>query len=85
MTTESGSTRKAQALMAKIIEALQPNPTSAYRVPDMRCKGLSIRVATNGRKTWSVAFRIKGAGVRRVSLGRCEDIGSRARAKGRTT
>jgi integrase len=82
MTTESGSTRKAQALTAKIIETLKPDAASAYRVPDLRCKGLTLRMATDGGKTWGVAYRIKGAGVRRLSLGRYEDIGlERAREK----
>jgi integrase len=79
MTTEtaSKSTKKAQALTAKAIEALQPDAI-AYRVPDLRCRGLAIRVATDGGKTWSLAFRIKGAGVRRLSRGRFEDVGLEA-------
>jgi hypothetical protein len=74
MTSESGSTRKARALTAKIIEALKPDPASAYRVPDTGCKGLAIRVATDGGLTWAAAFRIKGAGVKRPSLGRYEHV-----------
>jgi integrase len=74
MTTESGPTRKARALTAKIIEALKPDPAGAYRVPDLNCKGLAIRVATDGDLTWAPAFRIKGAGVKRPSLGRYEHV-----------
>jgi integrase len=76
MGTETGSkkTRKPLALTAKIIEALKPDPTGAYRVPDMRCKGLTLRVGRDGGKTWGVAYRIKGEGVRRPSLGRYEDV-----------
>ena len=45
-----------------------------YRVPDQRCRGLAIRVATSGAKTWDLAYRIKCAGkVRRVSLGAFHD------------
>jgi Arm DNA-binding domain len=68
-------TQKAQALTAKAIEAMKPNPDDAYRVPDSRCRGLAIRVATDGDKTWDIAYRIKNTGVRRLSLGRYEDIG----------
>ena len=66
-------TRKAQALTAKAIEAMKPDG-DAYRVPDLRAKGLALRVATDGGKTWGVAYRIKGKGVRRPSLGRYQDI-----------
>jgi hypothetical protein len=70
---ESRSTRKAQALTAKAIKAMKPDAV-AYRVPDTRCKGLALRVATDGGKTWDLSFRIKGVGVRRLSLGRYEDV-----------
>ncbi len=71
---ESGPTRKAQALTAKAIEAMKPDPAGAYRTPDARAKGLAVRVATDGDKTWDLAFRVKGAGVKRLSLGRYEDV-----------
>jgi hypothetical protein len=71
-------TRPARALTAKAIEAMKPDPDSAYRVPDLRCRALSIRVATDGGKTWPTAFRVKGKGVTRPSLGRYEDIGLEA-------
>jgi integrase len=54
------------------IQAMKPED-DAYRVPDTRCRGLSIRVATDGSKTWGLAFRIKRKGVKRHSLGRFED------------
>jgi site-specific recombinase XerD len=68
-------TKKAQALTVKGIEAMKPDPVDAYRVPDSRCKGLALRVAPDGGKTWGVSYRIKGEGVRRPSLGRYEDVG----------
>src|ERR1700722_17437908 len=74
MTTESKTTRIPQALTAKAIEAMKPDPKSAYRAPDLRAKGLALRVAANGGKTWDLAYRIKGKGVRRPSLGRYEDV-----------
>jgi integrase len=67
-------TRKKQMLTVKGIEAMEPDPSGAYRVPDTRAKGLALRVALDGGKTWDLGFRIKHAGVRRVSLGRYQDI-----------
>jgi integrase len=46
-----------------------------YRVPDQRCKGLAVRVAPSGVKTWDLAYRIRGTGkMRRLSLGRTTDV-----------
>jgi integrase len=74
----SGKTKRAQALTAKAIEAMKPDSDGAYRVPDLRCKGLALRVATDGGKTWDLSFRIKGAGGRRLSLGNYTDVGLEA-------
>ena len=63
-----------QVLTDKAIKTFKPDANGAYRVRDLRCKGLALRVATDGGKTWDLGFRIKGAGVRRVSLGRTEDV-----------
>jgi hypothetical protein len=54
MATGSGKTREAQLLTVKSIEALEPDPSGAYRVPDTRAKGLALRVAADGGKTWAV-------------------------------
>jgi hypothetical protein len=44
-------------------------------VPDQRCKGLAVRVAPSGVKTWDLAYRIRGTGkMRRLSLGRTTDV-----------
>jgi Arm domain-containing DNA-binding protein/integrase-like protein len=46
-----------------------------YRVPDQHCKGLAVRVAPSGLKTWDLAYRIRGSGkIRRLSLGRISDV-----------
>jgi integrase len=74
----SGATRKAQLLTAKIIKALEPDPAGPYRAPDSLTRGLGLRVAVDGGKSWDLAFRIKGAGVRRQSLGKYEDLGLEA-------
>ena len=44
-------------------------------MPDQRCKGLAVRVAPSGVKTWDLAYRIRGtAKTRRLSLGRTTDV-----------
>ena len=56
-------------LTHRVVEALRPD-AAAYRIPDLRCPGLAIRVAPGGLKTWDVAYRIRGTGEgRRLSLG----------------
>lgn len=83
MNDQVPMTWRAVALTQRAIEALPP-ASHAYRVPDLKSKGLALRVAPSGIKTWDLAFRISGAGrVRRVSLGRAGDVGlenARARA-----
>jgi integrase len=83
MPRNIGLTRPAIALTTRAIDALQPGP-AAYRVPDLKSKGLALRVATSGIKTWDLSFRIKGADrTRRMSLGRFADVSleiARARA-----
>jgi integrase len=65
----SGKTRPAEALTPRSIEAMKPE-IHPYRVPDLRCPGLAIRVAPSGIKTWDVLFRIRGtAVVKRKALG----------------
>jgi hypothetical protein len=74
MAFGSGLTRGAQLLTHRSIEALRP-ADAPYRVSDQRCKGLAVRVAPSGMKTWDLAYRIRGAGkMRRLSLGRTTDI-----------
>jgi integrase len=61
-------------LTYRSIEALRP-AEAPYRVPDQRCKGLAVRVAPSGMKTWDLAYRIRGTGkMRRLSLGRTTDV-----------
>lgn len=74
MAGGAGLTRDAISLTQRAIDALRPSPR-AYRVPDQRCRGLAIRVAPSGIKTWDLAYRIKGTGrVVRLSLGRVTDV-----------
>ena len=70
MAFGAGLTRGAQLLTHRTIETLRP-AEAPYRVPDQRCKGLAVRVALSGVKTWDLAYRIRGTGkMRRLSLGR---------------
>src|SRR3954469_22502305 len=74
MNDSEGPTRPAEALTHRTLEALRAGSTP-YRVPDVRCPGLAIRVATSGLKTWDLAYRIKGdQKVRRRSLGRFPEV-----------
>jgi integrase len=75
MAFGAGLTRGAQPLTHRTIETLRP-AEAPYRVPDQRCKGLAVRVAPSGVKTWDLAYRIRGTGkMRRLSLGRTTDVG----------
>lgn len=63
------NSQKKVALTHRAIEALEPLK-HAYRVTDLRCPGLAIRVAPSGLKSWDAVFRIRGASkVRRKALG----------------
>jgi integrase len=74
MAGGSGLTRGKISLTHRSIEALRPT-VSPYRVSDQHCKGLAVRVAPSGVKTWDLAYRIRSSGkVRRVSLGRVADL-----------
>ena len=71
----AGGTREAKALTTRGVEALRPD-AEPYRVPDSRTTGLAVRVATDGRRTWDLAYRITGTGkMRRTSLGVFPDVG----------
>jgi integrase len=74
MALGAGLTRGAQLLTHRTIETLRP-AEAPYRVTDQRCKGLAVRVAPSGVKTWDLAFRVRGTGkMRRLSLGRTTDV-----------
>jgi hypothetical protein len=51
MAFGAGLTRGAQLLTHRTIETFRP-AEAPYRVPDQRCKGLAVRVAPSGVKTW---------------------------------
>lgn len=70
----SSTTHKSVILTARYLDSLQAIEIP-YRVPDQRCAGLAVRVAPSGGRTWDLAYRIARTGkVRRISLGRVEDV-----------
>jgi hypothetical protein len=70
----AGRTKDKTALNATVIKNLKP-AAEPYRVPDQLCRGLAIRVAVGGAKTWDCAYRIaKGGPQRRLSLGNFKDV-----------
>jgi integrase len=72
--TEKPATRSRVALTHRFIETVKPE-ASAFRIPDARCAGLAIRVATSGVVTFDLAFRVsKSKKFRRLSLGKFPDI-----------
>ena len=73
-TGGAGLTKKAVALTHRSIEAMKPE-SAPYRVSNSRCAGLAVRVASNGVRTFDLAFRIKGGRSVRTSLGKFGDIG----------
>jgi Arm DNA-binding domain len=74
----SGKMHDRVVLTDTAIKALKPE-SAPYRVSDMRAAGLALRVATDGGKTWDLAFRIaRSTKVKRLSLGRYEDVGLEA-------
>ena len=72
MAFGAGLTRGAQLLTHRTIETLRP-AEAPYRVPDQRCKGLAVRVAPSGVKTWDLAYRIRGTGKMRRRVARPND------------
>jgi cell division septum initiation protein DivIVA len=68
----SGQTKPAISLTHRSIETLKAEDRP-YRIPDTRCAGLAVRIAASGAKTFDFSYRIKGAGVRRTSLGEFPD------------
>lgn len=73
MAGGAGKTKNATALTHRTIDALKPEQ-NPYRVPDVRCVGLALRVATSGKKTWDFSYRVKDGGPKRVSLGRFPEV-----------
>lgn len=75
MASGSGKSREKIVLTHRAIEALKPSQ-EAYRVPDLRCPGLAVRVAPSGLKTWDFVTRIRGGNkIKRKALGAFPAVG----------
>lgn len=75
MGSGTGKTWQKVVLTHRLIEALKP-AAEAYRVPDLRCPGLAIRVAPSGLRTWDCVFRIRGTStIKRKALGAFPAVG----------
>lgn len=61
-------------LTAKGLQSLKPKD-KPYYIPDGKQDGLRVRVAPSGTLSWSMVFRIRGKGVKSISLGRCDPTG----------
>jgi integrase len=69
MASGSGISRAKIILTHRAIEALK-SAAEPFRVPDLRCPGLAIRVAPSGLKSWDMVFRIRGtSSIKRKALG----------------
>ena len=65
-----------KALTDAFIAKLAAPSKGRIEVSDTRCTGLTLRVTTNGVKSWSFRFRAKGASApSRVTLGIYPDLG----------
>ncbi|MGM4991278.1 tyrosine-type recombinase/integrase [Tardiphaga sp. 841_E9_N1_2] len=75
-------------LTHRAVEAMKPG-SEAYRVSDIRCPGLGIRVAVSGGKSWEAVYRIRGTStVKRKALGSFPSVtldDARARAAALTS
>lgn len=72
----SGKVRYRVNLTAKFIEALKPDAVP-YLVKDTRTRGLVLRVAQSGEKSWDRSYRVKGQQkLKHASGGRYGDPGA---------
>lgn len=83
MANGSGKSLGKIVLTHRSVEAFKP-ATEAYRVADLRCPGLAIRVAPSGLKTWDFVCRVRGTStVKRKALGAFPAVGlDEARRRG---
>lgn len=56
------------------LAALKPQ-ARAYYVGDMKADDLRVRIAPSGIMTWNVTCRIRGGGLKSISLGKCDPSG----------
>ena len=63
-----------KSLTALALAALR-SKDRPYYISDAKQDGLRVRVSATGGLTWNVTCRIKGSGLKSVSLGRCDPNG----------
>ena len=75
-TNGTGEVYLQKTLTDAFIARLAAPTTGRTEVADTRCVGLTLRVTSNGVKSWSFRFRARGAtSPSRVTLGVYPDIG----------
>jgi integrase len=73
----SGKIRDRVVLTARTIDSLKAGSIAPYRIKDTLTRGLCLRVAPSGEKSWDIAYRVKGdSRVRHLSGGRYGDPGA---------
>ena len=73
----SGKIRGRVVLTARYIDSLKPDPPRPLSDKGHAHRGLSLRVAQSGEKSWDLSYRVKGdPKVRHLSLGRYGDPGA---------
>ncbi|MDR6657595.1 integrase [Tardiphaga robiniae] len=88
MKNASNDNLRRVVLTHRVVETMKPE-LKAYRISDIRCPGLGIRVAVSGAKSWEAVYRIRGTPtVKRKALGSFPSITlehARARAAALTS
>jgi integrase len=73
----SGKIRDRVALTARTIDSLKADSLAPYRIKDTLTRGLCLRVAQSGEKSWDISYRVKGdPKVKHLSGGRYGDPGA---------
>jgi integrase len=54
--------------------AMKPQ-ARAYYVGDTKADGLRVRISPSGIMTWNITCRIRGGGLKSISLGKCDPSG----------
>jgi integrase len=83
MNSTPRSNRQPTPLTDRAVRGLKPDPRRARAVADGMVPWLAVRVTPNGKKSWTLGYRIRGR-ARRLGLGQYPTIGvAEARKKAR--
>ena len=73
----SGKIHDRVVLTARTIDSLKADSVAPYRIKDTLTRGLCLRVAQSGEKSWDISYRVKGdPKVKHLSGGRYGDPGA---------